>query len=92
MNDVKIKTLFHCHYAVWKSIKLLAYFGQNIKNSPTGEKNYSNLKNKLHKKTAIVVVGNTQIAGYLLVMQSLTKLFPGLDVVMVGDNMSIYQV
>jgi len=38
----------------------------------------------------IVLQGNTQINGYLLVIQSLTKKYKNLKVLMVSDNMSVY--
>ena len=38
----------------------------------------------------IVLQGNTRIAGYMLVIQALTKTYKNLEVVAVADNMSVY--
>jgi len=50
---------------------------------------YSKIKNAKSDKM-IILQGNTQITGYMLVIQALTKTFKDLEVIAIAKNMSVY--
>jgi len=44
------------------------------------------------KEKFLMVLGNTQIMGYLLVIQTITKKYKGCKVVLASGNLSIYSI
>lgn len=48
--------------------------------------------NKCKGNRFIALQGNTQVMGYAWVLQCLVKKYKNLEVVMVGNNMSIYSI
>uniref|UniRef100_A0A6M3MD89 Uncharacterized protein n=1 Tax=viral metagenome TaxID=1070528 RepID=A0A6M3MD89_9ZZZZ len=81
---MKIEILGHCQFAEITKTELL----RNC-SGITNKKNLELLKTKMNDN-GVVVIGDTQIAGYLLVLQYLTKKYNGLTVAFVSNNLAVY--
>jgi len=90
-----IKKLYHCDYCLDTPAGIKDYFAGRLRLNGQGARNLDKLlaqaastgSNKI-----IMVRGATMIAGYLMVIQALTKQYPDIEVLMVGANLSFYGV
>lgn len=82
MKQIKIE---HCGGYIMSKKDILKLKLQDGKTATTVKESPSDTK-------FVGLQGNTQIWGYLLVVQALTKKFPKLKVIAVSENFSLYSI